>query len=89
MNLDFAIFVDASVHELFLFTLSQMLGMLVLALARSLPLSLSRLASLLQSHSLGNEYPPSLRDIEACVDAHTLAIKSLSNTCGPDFYVIF
>ena len=41
MNFDFAIFVGASVRELFLFTLSQMLGMLVLALALSLSSSLS------------------------------------------------
>ena len=79
----------ASVHELFLFTLSQMLGMLVLALALFLSLPLSRLASLSHSHSLGNEYPLSLRNIEACVEAHTIAIKLLSNTCGPNVYVSF
>ena len=85
MNFDFAIFVDASVRELFQFTLSQMLGMLVLVLF----LSLSRLASLPHSRSLGNKYPLSLRNIGACFDAHTVAIKLLLNTCGPDFYVIF
>ena len=91
MNFDFAIFAGASVYELFLFTLSQMLGMLVLALALSFSssLSLSRLASLPHSHSLGNRYLLSLRNIEACVEAHTVAIKMLLNTCGPDFYVIF
>ena len=55
---------------------------------RSLPLSLSRLASFSHSHSLRNKYPLSLRNIEACVDTHTIA-KSLSNPYGPDFYVIF
>ena len=62
LNFDFAIFEGASVRELFLFTLSQMLGMLVLALAL-FPLSLPRLASLPHSRSLGNKYPLSLRNI--------------------------
>ena len=62
LSFDFAIFEGASVLELLLFTLSQMLGMLVLALA--LFLSLSRLASLLHSRSLGNKYPLSLRNID-------------------------
>ena len=54
---------------------------------RSLPLP--RLASLSHSHSLRNKYPLSLRNIEACVEAHTIAIKLLSNTCGPNVYVSF
>ena len=62
MNFDFAIFVDASVRELFQFTLSQMLGMLVLVLF----LSLSRLASLPHSRSIGNRFLLSLRNRGLC-----------------------
>ena len=62
MNFDFAIFVDASVRELFQFTLSQMLGMLVLVLF----LSLSRLASLPHSRSIGNRFLLSLRNGGLC-----------------------
>ena len=81
MNFDFAIFVGASVHEPFLFTLSQMLGMLVLALSLVEP----------PSHTLARSEIDIcyLSETEACVDAHTVEIKLLLNTCGPDFYVIF